>query len=210
MTRSTKLAPERGDARLRLLEAATDMIRARGFAATTIDDLCAAAAVSKGAFFHHFESKEALGVAAAHFWAETTGAFFAKAPYHASADALGRVLAYVAFRRTMIAGEIYQFSCLAGTMAQEVYASSPAIRDACGISIFGHAATLEADLAEALDAAGVTDVTAEGLARHTQAVVQGALVLAKAGDDPQLARDSFDHLERYLQLLLSPSKVPAS
>jgi TetR/AcrR family transcriptional regulator, transcriptional repressor for nem operon len=41
-----------------------------------------AAGVTKGAFFHHFESKEALGVAAAAYWAETTSALFATAPYH--------------------------------------------------------------------------------------------------------------------------------
>ncbi len=158
--------------------------------------------MTKGAFFHHFESKEALGVAAAKHWAETTTAFFAAAPYHAPDDPLARVLAYVDFRRSIIAGEVAGFTCLVGTMVQEVYATAPAIRDACAASIFGHAATLEADLAAALAARGAPGgVTAAGLARHTQAVIQGAFVLAKAADDPALARESLDHLARYLRLL---------
>ena len=45
------------------------------------------------------------------------------------------------------------------------------------------------------------DVTAESLARHTQAVIQGAFILAKAGNDPALAVESIDHLERYFRLL---------
>ncbi len=60
MPRRTKHHPERGDARTRLLEAARDVIRAQGFAASSVDDLCKAAGVTKGAFFHHFENKEAL------------------------------------------------------------------------------------------------------------------------------------------------------
>ena len=202
MSRPTKQSPERGGARIRLLEAARDIIRAKGFAATTVDDLCRAADVTKGAFFHHFGSKEALGVAAAEFWAETTTGFFEAAPYHDPADPLERVLAYVAFRKAIITGDLTEFTCLVGTLAQEVYASSPDIRDACGRSIFGHAATLEADIEAARRDRGVSgDWTAESLARHTQAVIQGAFVLAKAGNDPELARESLDHLDRYIRHL---------
>jgi TetR/AcrR family transcriptional regulator, transcriptional repressor for nem operon len=204
VSRPSKHQPERGDARTRLLEAARDTIRAQGFAATSVEDLCRAAAVTKGAFFHHFKSKEALGVAAAKDWAETTSRFFASAPYHAPPDPLDRVLSYVAFRRSIMVGDLAECSCLVGTLAQEVYASSPAIRDACADSIFDHAATLEADISAAMRGRGISgDWTPQSLARHTQAVIQGALVLGKAGNDPALARESLDHLDRYIRLLFS-------
>ena len=202
MSRPTKASPERGTARLRLLEAARDLIREKGFAATTVDDLCRVAAVTKGAFFHQFENKDALGVAAAEFWAATTTAFFAAAPYHEPSDPLDRILAYVAFRKAIIAGELAEVTCLVGTMAQEVYASSPAIRDACGRSIFGHAATLVRDIEDARRAHGIqASWTAESRARHTQAVLQGGFVLAKAADTTELARESLDHLDRYIRQL---------
>jgi TetR/AcrR family transcriptional repressor of nem operon len=211
MPRPTKYSPERGGARTRLLEAARDVIRAKGFSATTVDDLCKAAAVTKGAFFHNFGSKDALGVAAAEYWAETTSDFFAAAPYHEPADALERVLAYVAFRKAIITGDLAEFTCLVGTMAQEIFASSPDIRDACGRSIFGHTATLEADIKTARRDRGITaDWTAESLARHTQAVIQGGFVLAKAGNDPELARDSLDHLDRYIRRLFHVTEENAA
>lgn len=201
MPRLTKHAPERGDSRTRLLEAARDLIRRRGFHATSIDDLCKRAEVTKGSFFHQFGSKEALGVAAAEFWAETTSAFFAAAPYHRRSDPLDRVLGYVAFRKSIIEGEIAEFTCLVGTMAQEVYADWPSIRDACAKSIFDHARTLEADIAAAMTARGMTgEPTPENLARFTQCTIQGAFVLAKAQNAPDVARESLDHLDRYLRL----------
>lgn len=204
MSRPTQKAPERGDARTRLLEAARDTIRAKGFAATSVDDLCRVAQVTKGAFFHHFESKEDLGVASAEFWSVTTGGLFATAPYHAPADPLDRLLAYVAFRKVLIAGTTAEFTCLAGTLVQEVHDTSDAIRDACGRAILGHAATLVADIEAARQQHGITgDWTADSLARHMQAVLQGAFIVAKAGGDAELARESVDHLDRYIRLLFN-------
>lgn len=207
MDNATQHIPvKKADARIKLLEAARDIIRLQGFAATSVGQLCKAAGVTKGAFFHYFASKEALGVAAAEYWSETTGQFFANAPYHNHLDPLDRVLAYVDFRRDMIAGNLEEFTCLVGMMTQEVYAQHPAIRDACAASIFDHAATLEPDIAAAILAYGNQgDWDAAGLAAHTQAVLQGAFILAKATGDPAVAIDSVDHLKRYLTLLFTPN-----
>jgi TetR/AcrR family transcriptional regulator, transcriptional repressor for nem operon len=193
----------RGTARARLLDAAVQVIRTKGLSATSVDELCAAAGVTKGAFFHHFESKQALAVAAAEHWSQTTGALFAAADYHAISDPLDRILGYLELRARLIAGSPADYTCLVGTMAQEAFVTSPDVRDACAASIFGHARTLEPDFAAALAAAGdPPGVDAAGLARHTQAVLQGAFVLSKAADDPALVTDSIAHLRRYLELLL--------
>lgn len=191
-------------ARQKLLEAAFSVIRAKGYAATTVDELCAAAGVTKGAFFHHFKTKDDLAVAAAEFWSEATGAFFAAAPYHQHSDPLERVLGYLDFRKAILTGEVKDFTCLVGTMVQETYDTVPAIRAACEASISGHAAKLEADIAAAMQAHGVeADWTPASLALHTQAVLQGAFILAKAKGGPEIAAESVDHLKRYIELLFA-------
>lgn len=199
------------NARDRLLAAALCVIRTKGYSATTVDDLCGAAGVTKGAFFHHFKSKEALGVAAAEHWSKMTGGFFASAPYHAHADPLDRLLGYIDFRRAILQGGIPEFTCLVGTMVQETYETAPAIRDACYASITGHAEKLESDIEAAMAARGISaSWTAKSLALHTQAVLQGAFILAKAHDSAAIAVDSVDHLKRYITLLFAqPKETPA-
>ena len=168
---------ESATTKTKLLDAATRLVREKGFSATSVDDLCKAAGVTKGAFFHHFASKDALGVAAANHWSEMTSALFAQAPYHAPADPLDRVFAYLDFRVALISGGVAEFTCLVGTMVQEVHETSPTIRAACLASITGHAETLVPDIAAALRAHGLEGIDPLSLALHTQAVLQGAFIL---------------------------------
>jgi TetR/AcrR family transcriptional regulator, transcriptional repressor for nem operon len=48
--------------------------------------------------------------------------------------------------------------------------------------------------------------TARSLALHTQAVLQGAFILAKAKGDAAVARESIDHLRRYIEQLFQSAK----
>jgi hypothetical protein len=79
--------------------------------------------------------------------------------------------------------DLTEVTCLVGTMAQEVYASSPDIRDACCRSILGHAATLEADIVAAQRDRGISgEWTAESLERDVeQEVGRGRLHLRHHG-----------------------------
>ena len=193
-------ATPRPDARTRLLQAALRLVRMKGWAGTSVDELCLAAGITKGSFFHHFKTKDALGAAAATYWGETTAAMFAAAPYHAPADPADRVLAYIDFRASLLSEDLAACTCFAGTLVQESWATSPAIREACGTAITNHAATLEADIAAARPADA--DWDAASLALFTQTVLQGAFVLAKATGSAGTARGQVAHLRRYVAMAL--------
>ena len=99
-------ATARGEeSRRRVLDAALDVFRTKGYAAATVDDLCAAAGVTKGSFFHHFDSKETAALAAIEHWNRTTGELFARAPYWQIDDPRDRLHGYLDFRAGLVRGE---------------------------------------------------------------------------------------------------------
>jgi TetR/AcrR family transcriptional regulator, transcriptional repressor for nem operon len=191
-------------AKTKLLEAAVDVIRARGYSATTVDDICQSAGVTKGAFFHHFAAKEELAVAAARHFSSRADGLFSTAPYRKLLDPVDRLVGYVEFRKALLQGRLPEFTCLLGTMVQEVYQTHPAIRQACERGFGEHVAMLEADIAAALRTYGGHGRWRAGsLAIYMQAVIQGAFILAKAHKGPAVAAACLDHLGRYIQTLFS-------
>jgi TetR/AcrR family transcriptional repressor of nem operon len=205
MIASETMLESRHESKTRFLDAALHVIRAKGYSATRIEDVCEAAGLTKGSFFYHFESKEALALDAVDYWIEGSDALFASAPFRDHTDPLDRLLAYVDFRKALLNGDLPDFTCLAGTMVQEVYDSHPALREACNRTITGHAGMLVPDIEEALRQRGMhPEWTAESLALYTQATIQGAFVLAKAKYSSEVAVACIDHLRRYIELLFQP------
>lgn len=196
--------------RTRLLDAARDVIRARGYAATTVDDICAAAGVSKGSFFHHFASKEEMAVAAIGQFATMADALFTTAPYARLPDPRDRVLGYVDFRIAILEGDVAQFTCLMGTTVQETYATHPALRAACDAGMTEHIAMLARDLAAAKDIYAPDALwSPEGVAYFMQASLQGAFIYAKVKQGPDIAAACLAHLRVYLVTLLGdPADEP--
>lgn len=203
-----KAKPAKPNGKTKLLDAALTVIRTKGYNGATVDEICAAAGVSKGAFFHYFADKEALAIAAAEHFSARAAASFGAAAYQAESDPRERVLRYVDLRAALQHGDFADFTCLLGTMVHETYATHPAIRAACDEHIRIHADGVARDL-DAAKSACAPDApwTAESMALFAQAVVQGAFILAKAHDDPAVGADCITHLRRYLETQL-PNTAP--
>jgi TetR/AcrR family transcriptional repressor of nem operon len=190
----------------KFLGAALDAIRAQGYAATTVEDICRRAGVSKGSFFHHFKSKDELALAAVAHWDAVTQTLFAAAPYRQAQDPLLRVLGYLDFRASLLSGGLCEYTCPLGVLVQEVHATHPEIRAACERSLYSQVTELTADL-EAARRRYAPDSTwsAESVGYFIQSVLQGSFIFAKASQGPEIARANLAHLRRYLQFLFNQS-----
>ena len=197
-------------ARTRVLDAALQVIRTKGYTATTVDDVCAAASVTKGSFFHHFKSKEEMTLQAVAHWNMETGELFAHAPYQQHADPRDRVLGYIDFRRAIAHGALPDITCLLGTLVQETFETWPAIRAACDDGIAAHAHVVAQDIAAA-KALYAPDAPwdPQVLALFTQATLQGAFVLAKAQGSDDIIGRCIDHLRQHVANLLGADAAPA-
>ena len=193
----------------KLVEAAVTLVRRKGYSATSVEDICKAAGVTKGAFFHHFASKDALAVATADAWTKRAERMiFTQQPWMDVENPVKRLIAHIEFREAMLNGSPQDFTCFVGTLVQESYATSEPIRIACDASISAYAHRLAEDVQAAIESEGVADgVTALGLAFHIQAVLQGAFILAKAKGDPAIARASVTHLKCYVKMLFSKQEI---
>ncbi len=59
------------ETRARILESAIKFFSTNGYNKASVDNICADAGISKGAFYHHFESKQALFLALLDGWLKT-------------------------------------------------------------------------------------------------------------------------------------------
>ena len=187
------------------MDAARDVIRAKGYSAATVDDICAAAGVTKGSFFYYFANKDELAIAAVEQFGAMASAIFASAPYSTTPDPRERVLGYIDFRASMLQWDIGKFTCLLGTTVQEVHATHPKLRAACDRVMTAHVSDVARDL-EAAKQKYVPDAqwSAEGVSNFIQAVLQGAFILAKTRQSAEPAAECLRHLRRYLESLLQP------
>ena len=58
--KTSKLTEQSRQTRKSILDAAETLFFSQGYANTTVDDICSAECITKGAFYHHFKNKDAV------------------------------------------------------------------------------------------------------------------------------------------------------
>jgi TetR/AcrR family transcriptional repressor of nem operon len=185
----------------KIIAAAIDLFRRNGFVATTVDEICAAAGVTKGAFFHHFESKEALAETCLAAWNCQMQGLVSGAPFQALTDPAEKLLGCLDFLICVFENPRVMKSCLAGTTVQEVSETHPTLRDAAQ-TCFASAEQQLADLLAAACRAKRRKLDAAGLAKLWMATVQGSLVLYKASRDETVIGNNLRQVREYVRMLL--------
>lgn len=199
----------------RLLDAAHDLVLDRGFSATSVADVLAAVGASKGAFFHHFPSKAALGHALVERYARADAEVLEEHMAIAEAttdDPAAQVVAFVrSFEQSALEQAMDQPGCLFVSFVYEQVPDTHDIRQLVVASIEQWRERIVAKLQQAATAGRIPDDTdLPSLADQVFTVFEGAFILARATGDAGHVRAQLAHLRRYLELLLDvpPGRSP--
>lgn len=184
----------------KLLSAAAPLMLAQGFTATSVDEICEAAGVTKGSFFHYFDSKEELATVLLGRFYEMKRQELLNAPFMQLTDPLERVYGYIDFLIEVAGTPEDVEGCLLGTFSQELSDTHPKIRDVCAEFFKQWALALKQELDKAKTKyAPRARWDTQSLAEHLIAVLEGAIILAKAKQDQQVVKTHLRHFRDYLR-----------
>jgi TetR/AcrR family transcriptional repressor of nem operon len=189
--------------RERLLEAAIGLSLEKGFADTTVAEVCERADLTKGAFFHYFNGKEAMGRAVLEQWIANGNANYSAAPFWELADPLERLYGYVDFTAELT--RTGPCGCMVGIYSQELWQSQPQLRADCeaAFTAWGDGLAQLVEEAKTRHAPNAA-IDPRGLAYHFIAVFVGGLILARAYKRPEIVGEQLEHFKRYVQSLFEP------
>jgi TetR/AcrR family transcriptional repressor of nem operon len=187
----------------RLVDAGVKLMRARGYNATTVDEICTDAGVTKGGFFHYFKSKDDIAKAAVTHFFEDRVKNYEEAPFRRLADPLGRVFGRLDYVKETTGDKTHVTKgCLIGVFAQELAFSNPGIRDICQGFFSRLARDFSHDLAEAKAVhAPNARFDPRALAQLYISLVQGSLMLAKTAGNNDVLCDNIEQFRALLKFL---------
>lgn len=171
---------KRGNARLQLIDTALDLFDRHGFHAVGIDKILAAAGLAKMTLYHHFDSKEALIVAALE---KRDAAFRVAFAGAIAAAAAGRaeLLAMFDAIEAWIRDPAFRGSLFDKAAAEYGEKDHPVKR-----SVLAHKAWLFGEVRRAAAAAGASDPVK--LAAELFLLIEGAISAAAVTGDRSAAR----------------------
>lgn len=189
----------------RILDAAQGLVLDRGFNATTVDAVIEEAGISKGAFFHHFTSKNALGRSMLERYADADAAiletFMARAE-ESSDDPAQQAVNFVRLFEESSDEMFAQPGCLFVSFVYEKMPESREAQDVIRANIELWRKRLGDKFRRALQLRPQDEVDPESLADLMFTVFEGAFILARATNEPDQVRRQLGQYRRYLELVL--------
>ena len=198
--------------RERILDGAQRLVLEHGLAATTVDAILAESETSKGAFFHHFPTKNDLARALVERYAESDVAFLDEFMAKAEKASDDPALQVVEFIRLFedAADEMVsqQPSCLYVSYIYEKQLFEDGTNDVIVGAVLAWRERLAAKIREAAESHPPrVPIDADAIADHVFATFEGAFMLTRAMSDPELMRRQLALVREYVALLF---EVPAA
>ncbi|MFG2791747.1 TetR/AcrR family transcriptional regulator [Streptomyces sp. NPDC048419] len=170
------------DARQKILAAARSLIEARGYSALGVAEICTAAGVPKGSFYHFFESKESLALAVVDEHWEAQRRDWTRA-LGGDGEPLGRLRQL--FEETEAAQHAAQqgcgtvAGCLFGNLTLELSNQNESVRERLQEIFEAQVDMVESVVAEARERGDITVTDTGEAARAVVAQLEGQVLFAK-------------------------------
>ena len=184
--------------RERMVRAAVDLFRERGYAATSFNDVLERGGAPRGSIYHHFPGgKEQLAREALQWYAERVARAL-----DSTGSAREIVDLFLASSREALVASDFSAGCAVAAVTLDLGPGEdrlkPSVADA-----FGRWRTV---LTKAFTREGATPAQARRLAAFTVAAVEGALILARAERSAQPCDDVATELRAHLDVTLAMSR----
>lgn len=199
-----------GETRQRILEVAQDAVLAKGFAATSIDEIVAAAEVTRSGFFYHFKDKNALARALLERYVESEDALFDQLfdrSRELHEDPLHALLIGLKLLSEMM-GDLPSAhpGCLVATTCYQDQLFDGQVRDVIRESFVSWRNRFSGYFREIGKIyPPKEDVDYDALGDMVNSVVEGGLILSRAYDDPKVLAGQIMQLRQYVRLLFLPN-----
>lgn len=185
-----------------ILNEAQALFLNRGFSATSVDEICKKAKITKGGFFHYFKSKECLAKEVLQRFCSRSREGIQAGCCEDIADPLERVFALLDGISSNVLRKNRQEGCLITTFIQELSQSNPEIHSICVGGLKEWEALLKTELRSAKEKyAPDSSIDVKGLATYCVTVVEGAQIMSKANGRKEIFEKSIGHLKDYLMFV---------
>lgn len=185
-----------------LIDAAVRLMLQQGFAGTSVDLICKEAGMTKGGFFHHFESKEAICKAAVEWWGQMGTALYAVAWNNKNIDPLEQVHHMLDIMTGFTMRPNEACVCMVGMMSQELAATSPVIQAACAKELHSWTDNVARILAAAKKKhKPKTDFDPKAVAWFLNSLWQGSMLVGKACESQEMIRHNLKLARSYVDSL---------
>jgi AcrR family transcriptional regulator len=177
------------ETKTKLLDAAIAVFIEKGFTRSSVDEICRRAGTTKGAFFHHFENKQEVGLLALERYTTRLITALREAPRER--DPLLRILE--AFEPQPSP------ACLVAILTLELGADDVGLRDAAKQSFERVLDCLTSLMTEVVAQSPKKDLDPRAAAELYLATIEGALILARARGDISIVRSQINAFKSYLK-----------
>jgi TetR/AcrR family transcriptional repressor of nem operon len=204
MTKTEEQANEMPATKRKLVEAMIRIVLERGFASAGVEQICAEAGVTKGAFFHYFKSKEDAGRAALVAWGALGMSIYSPVRNDPSQDPLEQMDALFDVMIGLAERGGDPLCCMVGMTAQETARMSSGLREACDAQFVAWVELVGGILADAKRVHPPrVDFDPEEVAWLLHSVWQGSMLIAKTRPDSTVIVRNLQHAQAYMKALFS-------